>query len=79
MAKSKSVDHATMREMNLALVLNTLRLHAPISRAGLSSTTGLNKATVSSLVKELQARELVREIGVDTTSMCVTRPASMVS
>lgn len=74
MGKSKSVDHATMREMNLALVLNTLRLHAPISRSGLSSATGLNKATVSSLVKELQAHELVREIGVDTTSMDIGRP-----
>jgi N-acetylglucosamine repressor len=75
MPKMKSVDHAMMREMNLALVLNILRQHAPISRARLSSITGLNKATISSLVRELLKRELVREIGVDTSGADIGRPA----
>jgi glucokinase-like ROK family protein len=75
MQKWKPVDHTTMREMNLALILNVLRLHAPISRAGLASMTSLNKATVSSLVKELLTRGLVHELGVDTTSNDIGRPA----
>jgi N-acetylglucosamine repressor len=75
MPKLKSVDHTTMREMNLALMLTTLRLHAPIARSGLSVMTGLNKATVSSLVRELLQKGLVREIGIDTTSSDIGRPA----
>jgi glucokinase-like ROK family protein len=75
MARLKSVDHTAMREMNLSLILNTLRLHAPISRAGLSSVTQLNKTTVSSLVRELLDSELIREIGVDPTVTDIGRPA----
>lgn len=69
-----SVDHTTMREMNTALILNTLRVHAPLSRAGVASYTGLNKASVSSMVKELIERGLVVEMGVDTTLAEVGRP-----
>jgi glucokinase-like ROK family protein len=64
-----------MREMNLSLILNTLRQHAPISRAGLSSVTQLNKTTVSSLVRELLESALIREIGVDPTVNDIGRPA----
>jgi N-acetylglucosamine repressor len=75
MSRLKSVDHTTMREMNLSLILNTLRVHAPISRAGLSGVTQLNKTTVSSLVRELLDSELIREIGVDPTVTDIGRPA----
>ncbi|MBN1266958.1 MAG: ROK family protein [Anaerolineales bacterium] len=75
MSGKKSIDHSTMREMNLALILDTLRIHAPIARSTLSNLTGLNKVTVSSLVKELLDRELVRELGVDTSSSDIGRPA----
>jgi glucokinase-like ROK family protein len=75
MARLKSVDHTTMREMNLSLILNTLRQHAPISRAGLSGVTQLNKTTVSSLVRELLDSALIREIGVDPTVTDIGRPA----
>jgi glucokinase-like ROK family protein len=75
MSRLKSVDHTKMREMNLSLILNTLRLHAPISRAGLSSVTQLNKTTVSSLVRELLENALIREIGVDPTVTDIGRPA----
>ncbi|MCO1581058.1 ROK family protein [Crossiella sp. SN42] len=49
-----------MRKANLALVLRALRADGPQSRARLARMTGLNKATMSSLVAELEQRRLVR-------------------
>lgn len=57
-------DQALVREINLSIILNALRHRAPISRAKLAAATGLNKATVSSLVKELLEAKLVHEIGL---------------
>jgi glucokinase-like ROK family protein len=56
-------DQALVREINLSIVLNCLRETSPLSRAQLAEITGLNKTTVSSLVRELIARKFVREIG----------------
>ena len=53
-------DAAGLRRSNLALVLGRLR-EGPRSRAVVAAETGLNKATVSSLVAELQSRGLVTE------------------
>jgi glucokinase-like ROK family protein len=74
MTQRNSVDHATMRDMNLALILDTVRVNAPLSRATLASLTGLNKATVSSLVRELLRAGWVREVGIDSSSSDVGRP-----
>ncbi|MGY1723553.1 ROK family transcriptional regulator [Blastococcus sp. SYSU DS0533] len=52
-------DQATVRRTNLGLVLRHLRDHGPRSRARIAQETGLNKATVSSLVAELSDRRLV--------------------
>lgn len=57
----RSADHTWMREMNVALILECLRRQAPLSRAELAVMTGLTKATVSSLVKELVDARFVRE------------------
>src|SRR5579859_4224539 len=62
----RNVDHTLMREMNIALILECLRREAPLSRTGLAEMTGLNKATVSSLVKELLESQFVRESGIDS-------------
>ncbi len=67
------VDHAKMREMNLALILSSLREHQRLSRSQLSQITGLTKATVSSLIKELMDRKFVREIGLSNSP--VGRPS----
>jgi glucokinase-like ROK family protein len=75
MSTRNSVDHATMRDMNLALILNTIRFRAPLSRADLAATTGLNKATVSSLVKDLLRAGWVCEGGIDNSTAEVGRPA----
>jgi predicted NBD/HSP70 family sugar kinase len=58
-------DQATVRRSNLGLVLRHLRDHGPRSRAKIAQETGLNKATVSSLVAELAQRRLVTDGDVD--------------
>ncbi|MEU1884743.1 ROK family transcriptional regulator [Micromonospora rifamycinica] len=68
-------DLGDVRVANRAVVLRHVRLHAPCSRADIAATTGLNKATVSSLVTELLDRRLVRETGL--TENRVGRPATM--
>src|SRR5262245_755225 len=62
----RNADYTLMREMNIALILECLRRDAPLSRAELAQMTGLNKATVSSLVKELLDSFFVRETGIDS-------------
>jgi predicted NBD/HSP70 family sugar kinase len=69
------VDFADVRATNLGVVLRHLRTHAPCSRADIAATTGLTKATVSSLVADLIERRLVRESGL--TERRVGRPATM--
>jgi len=59
-------DQALVRQINLAVIMHQLRENAPISRAALADITGLNKTTVSSLVRELIERQFVREVGFET-------------
>jgi predicted NBD/HSP70 family sugar kinase len=54
-------DGQLVRRRNLASVLRELRAAGPRSRARIAADTGLNKATVSSLVAELAALGLVRD------------------
>jgi glucokinase-like ROK family protein len=59
-------DQALVRQINLAVIMHQLRENAPISRAALAEITGLNKTTVSSLVRELIERQFVREVGYES-------------
>jgi predicted NBD/HSP70 family sugar kinase len=70
-------DQLTVRRTNLALVLRHLRDAGPRSRARIAADTGLNKATVSSLVAELVERGLVVEGAVDRMG-AVGRPGQIV-
>lgn len=54
-------DQATVRRLNLSLLIGTLAGGGPRSRARLAADTGLTKATVSSLVTELTELGLVTE------------------
>jgi glucokinase-like ROK family protein len=54
-------DQDKVRKINKSIVLNTLRLHAPISRARVANLTGLNRSTVSNIVNALIEEELVFE------------------
>ena len=69
-------DLTDVRATNLAVVLGYVRGHAPCSRADIAAATGLNKATVSSLVGELIGRRLLRETG--QTERRIGRPATMI-
>ena len=59
------LDQTAMRRSNLSMVLRTLRDHGPRSRSRLATDLGINKATVSSLVGELEERGLVRDGAVE--------------
>ena len=55
-------DQALVRKLNTAIILDSLRLNAPLSRAEISTRTRLNRSTVSSIVTGLIRDGLVREI-----------------
>ncbi|WP_136604020.1 ROK family transcriptional regulator [Paenibacillus dokdonensis] len=61
-------DQALVKKINKSLILHTIRKHAELSRARISEMTGLNKATVSNLVAELQEDQLVLEAGPGESS-----------
>ncbi len=61
MQRSRAADQEVMRKVNQSLILTTLRLKAPISRAELATLTGLNRSTVSNIVKSLMDEGLVWE------------------
>lgn len=50
-----------VRTHNAAVVLQQLRLHAPLSRADLAKRIGLNRSTVSSIVAQLLHAGLIQE------------------
>lgn len=66
--KTPTGDQALIKRMNTAIVLESVLQGAPLSRADISALTGLNKATVSSLVQDLIDSGLVREIGTGQSS-----------
>lgn len=65
MLPNRPSDQLTVRRLNLSLVLRHLQGEGPGSRARIARGTGLNKATVTSLIGELLDRGLVRETGVE--------------
>jgi predicted NBD/HSP70 family sugar kinase len=63
-ADPKPADFTDVRATNLAVVLRHLRANGPSSRASIAASTGLNKATVSSLTGSLIEHRLLRETGL---------------
>ncbi|KGP61149.1 ROK family protein [Anoxybacillus gonensis] len=57
-----------IKKINKSLVLDMVKSQGPLSRADVAQRSGLNKGTVSSLVKELMDEELVYEIGQGESS-----------
>jgi len=76
MNRQIGVDQSLARKYNSATILDHLRLHAPISRAGLAKYTGLTRSTVSRIIDQLQAENLVREVGSKQEK--VGRPGTMI-
>jgi predicted NBD/HSP70 family sugar kinase len=56
-----SINAKVARNINRAIVLNSVRENQPISRARIAELTTLNKSTVSSIVESLLADDLVAE------------------
>lgn len=57
----KISEQALVRELNTAVVMDSIRLHAPISRAEIAARTGLNRSTITLIVNELIDRGFVQE------------------
>jgi predicted NBD/HSP70 family sugar kinase len=65
------------RRANRSQLLGTLHRQGPMSRADLAKATGLTRATVSSVVRDLLDDHLVEELGLSTTGG-VGKPATLV-
>ena len=76
-AAPQTGDQALVRQINLSLIMHSLRTQAPISRASLSQTTNLNKTTVSDLINELNERGFVKELGMQSSG--TGRPATLLT
>lgn len=61
MNRQKTADQSYVRELNTSIVMDCIRLRAPISRADLAARTGLNRSTISLIIDELIDRGFVRE------------------
>ncbi len=56
-------DRQLIKEMNIALVLNAIRQHKPVSRVDLSQITGLGRSTITGIINTLLREGLVQEVG----------------
>ncbi|MFS0820258.1 ROK family transcriptional regulator [Bacillus sp. 1P02SD] len=61
-------DQSLVKQINKSIVFTTIVGKGPISRAQISKNTGLNKATVSTMVAELIDEQLIYEIGASQSS-----------
>ncbi len=61
-------DKYTIREQNEAIVLANIINNSEISRSTVSKNTGLNKASISEIVKKLINDQLINEIGIGNGS-----------
>ncbi|MBD1381494.1 ROK family transcriptional regulator [Metabacillus arenae] len=61
-------NQQVVKKNNKAIVFETILKHEPLSRADIAHRTGLNKATVSSLVNELIDEKLIYESGPGESS-----------
>ncbi|WP_239253454.1 ROK family transcriptional regulator [Listeria ilorinensis] len=57
-------DKYAIREQNERILLHTIIQNEPLSRADLAKKTGLNKGTVSEIVRVLLERQLINETGI---------------
>ena len=65
------------RRANRSLLLRTLHRDGPLSRADLAKVTGLTRATVSAVVRDLMDDAVVEELGLSTAGG-VGKPATLV-
>ncbi|MHB8645437.1 MAG: ROK family protein [Thermomicrobiales bacterium] len=56
-------NHRIVKQRNRAMIFQAIRALGPVARADLARRTGLNAATITNIVDELLAAELVHETG----------------
>lgn len=61
-------DKYSIREQNEAIVLTNIINNSEISRSAVSKITGLNKASISEIVKKLINDQLINETGIGNAS-----------
>ncbi|PPA69943.1 sugar kinase [Jeotgalibacillus proteolyticus] len=57
-----------MKSINKSIILNTIRVHSPISRSEIAKKTSLTPPTVTNIVAELIKSKIVREFDVGVSS-----------
>ncbi len=70
----RHVDLSVMRDVNRALVLDTVKREGPLSRVAIANASRLAKPTVSGIVDELITEGLITEIGPDPGTSGAGRP-----
>ncbi len=68
MKRLQTGDQSLVKQINKSIVFHTVKNKGPISRAQISKETGLNKATVSTMVSELIKESFIQEIGAGKSS-----------
>lgn len=68
MKSAQTASNRLVKQINKSIVLEAIKTKGPISRAQISKETGLNKATVSTMVSELIKSSFVKEIGEGKSS-----------
>lgn len=68
-AMQQIIDHETMKFSNQLIILRTIRATGPVSRVNLQKKTALSWGTITSSIKELLHKKIIREIGAVNTSV----------
>lgn len=76
MKKQIGVNQSLARKYNSATILDHLRLHAPLSRAGLAKFTGLTRSSISRIIDQLLSENLIHEIGAQQEK--IGRPGTLI-
>ena len=58
-----SLTQSSIKERNKKRIIETLWRHSPISRTDLARFSGLNKATITNIINEIEADNMVVNFG----------------
>lgn len=73
-----AMNKQTERKQNLRKIVETLRLHGPVPQARLKEQCNLQASTVSYLVNDLRQKNLIVEVGKESTQGRVGKPGNMI-
>ena len=75
MEKILTGNQSLLKKLNSNVILNLIRTNAPISGASLAKTTGMRPSTVQNILKNLEKKGLISNIGIgNSTKMGGRRP-----